>query len=426
MEDTDRIRSTPRFEAAAIEDLDWLGLVFDEGPKKGGSYGPYRQSERLDIYLKYAARLIEEGAAYRCYCSKERLEALKKEQLEMGRPPRYDRRCRHLKALPKDVRPAIRPAIRFAVPQGKIEFIDLVHGPMSFEGGDIGDFIIVGEDNVATYNFAVTVDDALMEITHVLRGEDHLSNTPRQLLIFRALGFRPPEYLHLPLVLDPDRTPMGKRHSPLSIRNLCEEGYLPEAILNATAHLGWAPAEGLLTLAEMSELFTPQRLSKSPSIFDMETLKRRNRMALKTAPLERLLKLLSPFPADIGEDRIKRAIEYARESAATLSDVTALITRLFAPAEITNSVRESLEWPHSIKALSALKAALEGVGELNEETSKTVINRLKEAGLKGKDLFTPIRTALTGKAEGMEVDRLLKILGKKEVLKRLHAALGGN
>ncbi|MFZ3071984.1 MAG: glutamate--tRNA ligase, partial [Thermodesulfobacteriota bacterium] len=239
IEDTDTSRSSKKYEEALMQDLSWLGLEWDEGPDKGGPFGPYRQSERLDIHLDYSRKLLNEGKAYLCYCSKERLEELKASRLKKGLPPRYDKRCRN--GRPEGVPAGAGAAIRFKASGDKIEFEDMVHGRLSFEGAGMGDFIIIGSDNVAAYNFAAAIDDSLMRITHVIRGDDHLSNTPRQIMILNALGFAPPSYGHIPLVLSKDKTPLSKRDAKTSIAALRESGYLKEAVLNSAARLGWSP-----------------------------------------------------------------------------------------------------------------------------------------------------------------------------------------
>ncbi|MBI5560493.1 MAG: glutamate--tRNA ligase [Deltaproteobacteria bacterium] len=416
MEDTDRKRSSLEFEKAIIGDLNWLGLTYDEGPDKDGDYGPYRQSERIDAYLKYSEKLLEQNRAYRCYCSRERLEELKKSQLKAGRPPRYDKRCRRLKVAPEGA----NPAIRFEVPGGKISFIDLVHGPMSFDGAAFGDFIIIGADRVATYNFAAAVDDGLMEITHVIRGEDHLSNTPRQILLSGALGFGPPEYMHLPLVLDTDRSPLGKRRCPLSIRNLREEGYPPEAILNALARLGWSFGEGFLTPLEMSGLFDGKGLSKSPAVFDVNILKKFGKTAMEKTPSGIIADSILPSFAGVERERLVKAVDMVKRNSHTSNELADLLSPLMKKPQFTEDALKILKEPHAGTVINALKKALADVTEINGEISAVIMEGIKETGLKGAKLLLPVRAALTGRTTGIELRSILVILGKEEMVKRIN------
>ena len=425
MEDTDRRRSTPEFEEAIMEDLAWLGLCWDEGPDTGGDRGPYRQSERLSVYLEYAARLLKAGRAYRCYCTVERLEALRRSQLEQGLPPRYDGRCRNLR--PDAVPEGASHVVRFMVEDGKVEFEDMVFGPMRFDARDIGDFIIVGSDRIATYNFAAVVDDALMGVTHVIRGEDHLPNTPRQILLFRALGFGVPGFMHLPLVLSEDRTPLGKRHAGLSIRALREEGYLPDAVLNAVAHLGGYPGwsgEEFLSLDEMVRRFSVKRLSRSPSVFDVNALKRMGRAAMERASAEAVAGLVSRYFKDADRARLERAVREVKGEASTLEELRSLLVPLLEESEPTEKAREVLARPYVPGLLRALRDAVEGVEELDGENSRKIMKGLKRPGLKDREVFMPVRAAVTGSLQGVELNKVLAILGKEEVLRRLERFTG--
>ena len=418
MEDTDRVRSKVEFEKAIIEDLKWLGLDWDEGPDIGGIFGPYRQSGRLGLYIEYARKLIDRKLAYPCHCSLERLAELKQSQLKAGKPPRYDGRCRDIER--SEVPEGVNPATRFIVTgKKKIEFEDAVHGHVAFNSEDIGDFVIIGSDNIASYNFAVTIDDALMEITHVIRGEDHLSNTPRQILLSESLGFRVPQYLHLPLVLSEARTPLSKREHGLSVKNLKEEGYMPEAILNSVARLGWSPGEGLLTLEEMKGPFTQKRLSKSPAIFDTNTLKRFGRALMEKTPSERLADLLRPFFENVDREKLIKAIDAVKESAMTLNGLMALLTPLLREPLCSEEAGKILKGPDTGVVLSALGKALADVEELNERTCPAVMEKLRETGLKGKTLLLPIRAALTGQTSGIELNKILILLGKKNIMERI-------
>lgn len=425
IEDTDRVRSKRAYEESIIEDLKWLGFSWDEGPDVGGPNGPYRQSERGAGYLDYARRLLSEGLAYRCYCTKERLRELKAGQVKAGMPPRYDGKCRGLKEAPGGV----RPVIRFEVPEGAegvVEFTDRVHGPVSIDVLKAGgDFIIIDSDESPSYNFSVVVDDALMGITHVIRGDDHLPNTPGQILLIRALGFPPPEYMHVPLVVAPDRTPLGKRHAGTTLRELRDEGYLPEAVLNAMARLGWSPGDGgdggdgFFGLEEMVKAFKPERLGRSPSVFDIERLKGFNKEAMGRAGSERLLELVSPYFEGADKKWLARAVEEVRGGCVTVKDIPALLAPFFE-YELTGEAKSVLAEPHACEVLRALKEELERVDTLDNAAYRAVIENLKKrTGEKGKRLLMPVRAALTGRTEGVELEKVFTLLGKDRALERL-------
>ncbi len=422
MEDTDPERSEAACEAAIIEDLKWLGLSSDEGPS--------RQSERGPVYTEHAEKLVKSGAAYRCYCSKERLEELKNKQIKAGRPSRYDGRCRELKEAPEGG----EHVIRFRVPEGRVEitFDDSVHGPLSFDTADLGDFIIVGSDGLPSYNFAVVVDDSLMEITHVLRGDDHLSNTPRQILLAEALGFVPPVYAHIPLVTAPDGSPLGKRHGAASVAGLREGGYLPEGITNALARLGWSPGERFLTLEEMAEGFSLEKLSKSPSVFDTERLRRFNREALSRADTGRLVELLATHFKEADSGRVKKAVDAIKAEAFTLTDIPALAAPLVGELRLAEDAKEVLKSPGAVEVVRAFRTEVKktdgpsGSDKIDEKSYNGIMKKVKETtGERGKKLFMPVRAALTGRTEGLELVTVVEVLGRDEVLRRLHACVEG-
>ncbi len=419
IEDTDRERSSKAFEDSIIEDLDWLGLDWDEGPDRGGPSAPYRQSERFDIYKNFADRLIAEDKAYFCYCTHERLEELRKKQAKAGLPPRYDGRCRTLAKgeKPKDV----KPVVRFLVPERHVIFEDLVHKKLSFDSRGFGDFIIIGSDGIATYNFAVVIDDAIMGITHVIRGDDHLSNTPRQILLFEALGLPIPEYTHIPLILGPDRQPLSKRHGAASVRELRESGFLPEAILNHLCHLGFSPGRELLTIDEAVESFSLERLSKSPSIFDIERLKRFNRAYMEKGDTARLALLAkSYFKEDISDEWFKNAIDAAKGEAVTLKDFPDILLPILKGTSFEEEAKKVLDEPYAGTVLKILSDEVEKEKDLNGGAYKEIMARLQQrTGESGKRLFMPIRAALTGRLKGLELEKVFILLGKEGILKRV-------
>src|SRR5919197_2700492 len=344
IEDTDVERSTRESEAGILEDLRWLGLEWDEGPDIGGAHGPYRQSERLHLYTSYANELVGGGHAYYCFCSPQKLESDRKADLAAGRPPRYHGTCRSL--APNDVHARLeageKPVIRFKVPERvEVTFQDLVRGDVTFNTEVIGDPVLVRSDGRPAYNFAVVVDDALMEVTHVIRGEDHISNTPRQVLLYRALGFEAPQFAHLSLVLGPDHTPLSKRHGATSVAEFRSKGYLPEALVNYLALIGWSPGGGdeLLPIDELARRFSIDAVGHSAGVFDDEKLAWVNRHYLKIADPLRLAELSLPYfraagiavaPDATGLGFLASALPMASASVDRLAQVPERLAVLFA------------------------------------------------------------------------------------------------
>src|SRR5512139_1119320 len=299
IEDTDLEISTDSSIDRIIKDLKWLGIFWEEGPDRDGPIGPYRQSQRISIYREFADRLTQEGKSYKCFCSEERLEKLRKEQLSKGKMPRYDGRCRSLseEEIAKMESSGLRAVLRFHVKEGPILFDDLIHGRMNFDSAGIGDFIIVRSDGMAAYNFACVVDDHMMGITHVIRGEDHLSNTPRQILLYQALSWQPPTFAHHPLILGPDRSPLSKRHGATAVSQYREEGFLPEALQNYLVLLGWTPPSGqeTLPLDRMVEEFSIQDISRNAPIYNRKKLEWLNSFYIRGKEEGQLLELLLPY-----------------------------------------------------------------------------------------------------------------------------------
>src|SRR5438552_938917 len=300
IEDTDAARSTRQSEDSILEDLRWLGLDWDEGPDVSGGCGPYRQSERLHLYTSYANELLSGGHAYYCFCSPQKLDEDRKRLLSEGKPPRYDGTCRTVG--PDEARRRIeageRAVVRFRVPdQIEVSFHDLVRGEVTFSTDVIGDPVLVRSDGRPAYNFAVVVDDALMEITHVVRGEDHISNTPRQILLYEALGFAPPKFAHLSMVMGPDHAPLSKRHGATSVGEFRAKGYLPEALVNYLALIGWSPGgnDELLPIDELARRVSLDAVGHSAGVFDEEQLAWANRHYLKLADPMRLAELSVPY-----------------------------------------------------------------------------------------------------------------------------------
>jgi glutamyl-tRNA synthetase/nondiscriminating glutamyl-tRNA synthetase len=422
IEDTDAERSTRESEQSILEDLRWLGLEWDEGPDVGGLHGPYRQSERLHLYSSYANELIASGHAYNCFCSPQKLDDERKGMLDAGLPPRYAGTCRDLSAdeVQRRIDAGEKAAIRFRVPESvDVTFEDLVRGDVTFNTGVIGDPILVRSGGRPAYNFAVVVDDALMEITHVIRGEDHISNTPRQVLLYQALGFTPPQFGHLALVMGPDHTPLSKRHGATSVAEFRSRGYLPEALVNYLALIGWSPGgdEELLPVEELARRFAIEDVGHSAGIFDQEKLSWMNRHYMKEAAPARLAaESLRYFLAKgYVKRRTDAAVEYlssilpmAVGSVDRLEEIPDRVRFLFdfdaGAAMGRNEVAHVLREPAAREVVAALAREIEGP-LLDRDAFRAVANRVKAAtGQKAKALFHPIRVALTGEGGGPELD----------------------
>jgi nondiscriminating glutamyl-tRNA synthetase len=422
IEDTDAERSTRESEASILEDLRWLGLDWDEGPDVGGLHGPYRQSERLHLYASYANELIMSDHAYHCFCSPARLEEDRKADLAAGRPPKYHGTCRSIALTDARLRTEAgeRPVIRFKVPEGiDVTFHDLVRGEVTFSSDVIGDPVLVRSDGRPQYNFAVVVDDALMEITHVIRGEDHISNTPRQVLLYQALGFTPPEFAHLSLVMGPDHTPLSKRHGATSVSEFRERGYLPEALVNYLALIGWSPGgdEELLPIQELARRFALEDVGHSAGVFDQEKLAWMNRHYMKEAAPARLAAESARFFLSRGyvRRRTDEAMEYlisilpmAVGSVDRLEEIPDRLRFIFEfdaeAALVRDGVSGVVHEAGARAVIEALPDAIDGP-LVDRETFRAMANRVKErTGMKGKALFHPIRVALTGEGGGPELD----------------------
>jgi nondiscriminating glutamyl-tRNA synthetase len=423
IEDTDVERSTRESEAAIVRDLRWLGLDWDEGPDIGGSRGPYRQSERFHLYQSYAKELLNEGKAYFCFCTTAQLATERKDALAAGRPAVYSGTCRRLTAEQVQERLANgeRPAIRFRVPEGRdVTFTDAVRGDVRFHTDVIGDPVIVRADASPAYNFAVVIDDALMEVTHVVRGEDHISNTPRQILMYEAMGFTPPTFAHLSLVMGPDHSPLSKRHGATSVAEFRAKGYLPEAVCNYLALIGWSPGGGdeLLPLEELARRFSLDGVGHSAGVFDEEKLAWVNRHYLKTADPLRIAELALPYfhkegvkvsPDERGLAFLASAMPMASASVDRLDQIPARVALLFdySPerALADDRVRGEMDADGPRAVVAALAVELDAAPRLDRERFRAVADRVKaQTGQKGKALFHPIRVALTGRTEGPELD----------------------
>lgn len=446
-EDTDVERLVPGAEEEILEDLRWLGLDWDEGPDRGGPCGPYRQSDRLPLYAEAARRLVEAGAAYECFCSAEELAERRAAALSRGEPPRYDGRCRNLPPAERDRRRAElaatgrRPALRFRLPEEDREIVvrDLVHGTTVFHTRDLDDFLLVRPDGLPLYNFAVVVDDWSMGITHVLRGEEHLSNTPRQLLLFAALGAEAPAFAHLPMLMGPGRRKLSKREQAVALREYRTEGYLPEALLNFLALLGWSDPAGraVLTPDELVQAFSLDRVGKAGAVFDPEQLAWLNRQHLRGLTPGGLWERLLPFveppeglpwpPPEPERQRLENAAAVLREDVSTLSALAqALHPYLGAARPLSEPEADRLVQAEAVSAvLDRASAALGQLSELDwrPEPLSEVLHRLPaELGLRPGQVFRPLRATLTGRTSGPELPVAIWLLGRSLTLARLAAA----
>jgi glutamyl-tRNA synthetase len=422
IEDTDFERSTRESERSMIDDLHWLGLEWTEGVDVGGEHGPYRQSERLHIYRAHAVELMAGGHAYHCFCSAEMLEADRTAALAAGRPPKYVGRCRQISR--EDARRRIengeKAVIRFRVPDNRdVTFDDVVRGSVTFNTDVIGDPVIVRSDGVPAYNYAVVIDDALMEITHVIRGEDHISNTPRQILIFEAFGWRPPKFAHVSLVMGPDHSPLSKRHGATSVAEFRARGYLPEALTNYLALIGWSPGEGeeVVPIEQLASRFRLEDVGHSAGVFDIDKLAWVNRHYLKAAAPDRLARLSVPYlkqhewlsePSASDIAFLERVIPAAAASVDRLEQIPARLKFLF-DYSASRALGDQNVRAEAMGSRSVIEALAQELGSsnrlLDKDAFRAAATRVRErTGQKGKALFHPIRLALTGETEGLELD----------------------
>jgi nondiscriminating glutamyl-tRNA synthetase len=441
-EDTDQSRHVEHAEEKQLAGLKWLGLNWDESTDIGGPNGPYRQTERLHLYRPVIEQLLASGDAYECFCSEEELERVREEQQARGETPRYAGTCRHLSEEQKAAHRASgrTPSIRFRVPEDEtITFEDSVRGTVSFHTSEIGDFIIVRPDGIPTYNFAVVMDDHQMAITQVIRGEEHLTNTPRQLLIYRALGWEAPQFAHISLILNQDRKKMSKRDESIIqfIEQYRDLGYLPEAVVNFIALLGWSPVgeQELFTLAEITEQFGLDRIAKSPAVFDVEKMKWMNNQYIKQADLARLTELAIPhlqragrIPAELDEQTtawVHALVGLYQEPMRAVSEIVELSADFFRD-QVTDVEAEAqivLQEEQVPAVLAAFAAQCEQLMEWDVTAIQASIKSVqKETGAKGKALFMPIRAALTGQTHGRDLNQTIWLLGRERVLARLRAS----
>ena len=440
-EDTDATRSSIESERVIEDDLRWLGLEWDEGISVGGRFGPYRQSERRDRYGLGAAKLLEIGAAYPCYCTPEELEADRAVADARGEAPKYSGKCRELTSEQKSRFEAEgrRPAIRFRMPERDVYVEDLVRGSVHFPAGSIGDFVIVKSDGNAAYNFAAVVDDSEMAITHVIRGDEHLPNTPRQASLYEALELPLPLFAHVSMILAPDHQKLSKRHGATALNEYREQGFVAPALVNYLALLGWSPGgdDEFFTLDELTRVFSLERVSKSPAVFDHAKLRWFNAHYLRALPAGARADLFCDWA---GRDAtIARAPELAdpawrrmladaiADHVEVLSDVAPAVGELLRDDVPDGAARSAIADAASRSLLADLAAVARGASTTDEfarMTSREGLGELgRRHGVKGKALFHPIRLAVTGLDRGIELPLLLPLLGPRRVASRIDAAL---
>ena len=439
IEDTDLDRSSQAYIQNIYDSLKALGLNWDEGPDVGGPYGPYQQSERFDIYPKYAQKLIDAGYAYECFCTQEELDAEKQESIKNKKPHVYSGRCRHLSEEEKAKLRAEgrKPSIRFHVPEsGETKFTDMVKGDLKFDNSLIGDFVIMKSNGTPTYNFAVVIDDMEMKISHIIRGEDHISNTAKQILIYEALGAEIPKFGHLGMILAPDRSKLSKRHGATAVSEFVEKGYLTEALLNFVALLGWSPSDGheIKSLDEIIADFRINEVSSSNSIFEYDKLNWMNGQYIKKMDIKKLANLARPFLSmydlsEMSEENYERMIEVTREPITILSDLVNDVKYFFGQdAEIEPDVQTKiLDSEDGQKVLRYVvdneldKWDFEDSEKLHEQLAD-LRAYFKEQGIKPKETMWAIRAAVTGRTHGADMVAILQILGKERSVRRIKAA----
>jgi len=441
IEDTDVARTVEGALESILGGLRWLGMDWDEGPEVGGEYGPYFQSQRRLLYREAAERLISQGDAYYCYCSPQRLDEMRQEQQKRKQPPGYDRTCRNLSAEERKFKEAegITPVVRFKVPlEGQTTFNDLIRGEVTFEHRTIDDLVLLKSDGYPTYHLASVVDDHLMEISHVLRAEEWLSSTPRHLLLYDRLGFEPPQFAHLPMILGNDRSKLSKRHGAVSITEYQEKGCLPETMINFLALLGWSLDDKteLFTREELVANFSLERISRTAAIFNVEKLDWMNGVYIRQLALEDFTRRALPFLENDLPPEVKRPLsgEYVnqimpliQERARTLAEMPELVDFFFVDQlhyEPGVLIGKKMDRVSTVKALEVARQRLEQLEAFDEESLEATLRPLaEELDLKTGQLFGALRTATTGRTAAPPLFQTMAVLGKERCLKRITSAL---
>lgn len=442
IEDTDRERVTDEYIGRAIDTLKWLGLNWDEGPEVGGPFGPYLQSQRLDIYKHWAETFLKNGDAYNCYCTTEELESRREAQREKNQAPGYDGKCREISSqdLDRYKGEGRKPVIRMRMPEGETRFVDLIRGEVVFEHKYVPDFVLMRADGSPLYTLAVAVDDVLMKITHVLRGEDLLSSTPRQIRVYQAMGLTEaefPEFAHLPFVMGTDNTKLSKRNGEVSIAWYREEGFLPEAICNYLALLGWSPGDDRenISMRELVELFTVERVNSSPARFDMKKLEAINGDKIRALSPESFLERALPFllrenvitGSQQEVEQVAKALPIIQERIVKLREVVPMLGFLFKDSiEFDLENKEKISEPDSQKVLQSALKSLAAIKTWNRDEIETALRHslLDGLGLKPRLAFGPVRIAVTGSHISPPLFESMELLGRDRSLQRLREAIG--
>jgi len=437
LEDTDRNRLVEAAESNLLKMLEWAGLDIDEGPGIGGDFGPYRQSERLEIYRDHVDRLLGQGDAYPCFCSEERLEKLKTFQRSEGLTPRYDNHCRKLqkKEVETKIQSGEKHVIRMKIPENQETFRlnDLVRGTVAIESTQVEDQVILKSDGFPTYHLAVVVDDHLMQISHVVRGEEWLPSFPKHLLLYRYFGWEPPEFIHLPLILNEERAKLSKRHGAVSVEEFRERGYLPQALLNFIALLGWNPGDDreVLSLEEMVDEFRFERVSKSGAVFDREKLNWMNQQYLLKLPEEEYFRMIDDVIQkgdyhDQDSGKIRQAAEILKTRLVTLSDLNQKLGLFFEENPEIKDLQaiEVLKEDNSKTVLKEFLQQAENLDQLTSENLGQLVKSVQKAtGIKGRGLWMPLRCAITREVSGPELPAMLDFFGGEKCLHLIRQAL---
>ena len=436
IEDTDQDRHVIGSQEMISDDLKWLGLDWQEGMDVGGDYGPYLQSDRLDFHKEYAEKLLNDGFAYRCYCSEDELDAARKKALAEGNQPRYNGKCREISKSEekKKIDEGINPVLRFTVREGSVIFNDMIKGEISWDLSNIGDFVVIRSSGMPAYNFAVVIDDALMKISHVIRGEGHVSNTPKQMLLYEALNFDIPHFAHTATILNKEKKTLSKRNGALSIKRYREEGYLPEALINYLSLLSWSSESGddIIDVDRLISEFSFSRMSSSAAVFDDDKLTWMNGQYIRALNKERLMELSIPYLQSAGystEDKEKASliIEAVRGNLSKISEIANYASLFYNTDYAPRSDEEAkiLQNEDSQNIFKSFLQIAKEFDQLSEEDFRSIMKLVQEeTGLKGKNLWMPVRLALTGQDHGPELQKLAEYFGKDEVLSRFNNALG--
>jgi len=434
VEDTDVERSTQESVDGLLRDMKWLGLTWDEGPEVGGPHGPYFQSQRLEIYQSYARRLLDNGAAYPCFCKEEELEAKRQKAEEEHRSLHYDGTCRHLSKDEVERRIAAGETyvVRVKVPEKDYVLEDLVRGRVEWKAETLGDFIVLRSSGMPVYNFCVVVDDADMKISHVVRAEEHLTNTHRQLILYEALGIKPPIFAHASLILGEDKSKLSKRHGATAVGQYAEDGFLRDAMINFLALLGWNEGTDreIYSVKELIESFSLERISKSPGVFDHNKLIWMNGQHLRAMPVDELLPLVVPvlkkaMPDDArlnNPEVLRKLVELIQIKMNTLNDAVPVAESILRANQPEDEESVAMVGTEKSKALFAALAKEFATCEWVKDGYNAAIKAAgKAADAKGKDLFMPIRAKITGSCHGPELVGILDVLGRDEVINRLNS-----